>query len=137
MTAPVAPETVAVAPRRWVAGGLLAATIVAGLATHAWLPDSPASDITGDALYAVAAYLAIVLIAPRLPALAVGGIALGWCIGVELFQLTGLPVQWGETFPALMLLLGTVFDPRDLLVYAIAVIAACGVDMLVRSARRR
>ena len=137
MTAPAAPEGVAVATRRLVAGALLAVTVVAGLAMHALLPDDAASDITGDALYAFAAYLAIVVIAPRLHALAVAGIALGWCIAVELFQFTGLPTAWGAMLPALRLVLGTAFDPRDLLVYTVAVIVACGADMAVRWGRRR
>ncbi|MBW9094095.1 DUF2809 domain-containing protein [Microbacterium jejuense] len=105
---------------------LLAAVVAAGLLVHAALPDSAATDIAGDALYAAAAYLAVVLIAPALPALGVGGIAAAWCAGVELFQLTGLPLEWGARFPPAMLALGTVFDARDLVVYVvtIAVLAA-------------
>ena len=137
MTAPADRESVAVASRRLVAGALLAVTVVAGLAMYAWLPDDAASDIAGDALYALAAYLAVIVIAPRLPALGVAAIALVWCIAVELFQLTGLPTAWGTMLPALKLVLGTAFDTRDLLVYTAAVSAACGVDMVVRWARRR
>ena len=137
MTAPAPRTTIAVAPRRWIAGGLLAAAIAVGLGVHAWVPGGAASDITGDVLYAVAAYLAVVLIAPRLPPLAVAGIALAWCVAVELFQLTGLPIRWGAGFPPVTLLLGTVFDSRDLLVYALAVAGAFAVDAIVDSARRR
>lgn len=105
---------------------LLAAVIAAGLAVHALLPDTAATDIAGDALYAVAAYGAVVLVAPRLGALAAGAIAAAWCVGVELFQLTGLPLAWGAQLPPVMLLLGTVFDARDLIVYlvTVAVVAA-------------
>jgi hypothetical protein len=123
--------------RRWVALVLLGAAVAAGLAAHALMPRGAVSDITGDALYAVAAYLGVVVIAPRLPPLAVAGIALAWCMAVELFQLSGLPQRWGEAFPPLRLALGNVFDPRDLLVYALAVIAAFGADLILRSARRR
>ena len=135
MTTSPSPTTRNTARRRWVAAGLLAAVIALGLAAHAWLPGGAASDITGDVLYAVAAYLAVVFIAPRLPPLAVGGIALAWCVAVELFQLTGLPLRWGAVFPPVMLLLGTVFDARDLLVYVLAVSAAFAVDALLT--RRR
>ena len=137
MTASPRPTTSPVARRRWVAAGLLATAIALGLAGHAWLPAGTASDITGDVLYAVAAYLGVVLIAPRLPPLVVGTIALAWCLAVELFQLTGLPLRWGAAFPPVMLLLGTVFDGRDLLVYALAVAGAFVVDAIVAAARRR
>lgn len=122
--------------RRVVAALLLVATIAAGLLVHGLLPDTPATDIAGDALYAVAAYLAVVLIAPRLPPLAAGAIAAGWCVGVELFQLTGLPLSWGAQFPPVMLLLGTVFDARDLLVYVAAIALATAVDALLRISSR-
>ena len=114
--------------RRLVAVVALAAVIVAGLVVHGVLPDTSATDIAGDALYAAAAYLALMAVAPRLPALAVGGIAGAWCVGVELFQLTGLPLAWGAAFPPAMLVLGTVFDPRDLVVYVLAVAVVTAAD---------
>ena len=117
--------------RRVIAAALLVLTIAAGLVVHAALPDSSATDIAGDALYAVAAYLAVVLVAPRLPALAVGGIAVLWCIGVELFQLTGLPLVWGAEFVPAMLVLGTVFDVRDLVVYIATIAVATALDAVI------
>ncbi|MDR7113291.1 hypothetical protein J2X03_003188 [Microbacterium trichothecenolyticum] len=122
--------------RRLVAVLLLVATVVAGLLVHGVLPDTAATDIAGDALYAVAAYLAVVLIAPRLPALATGAIAAAWCVAVELFQLTGLPLAWGAQFAPAMLVLGTVFDARDLLVYVATIVLATAVDALVGKASR-
>ena len=120
--------------RRLVAALLLVVTIAAGLLVYGVLPDTVATDIAGDALYAVAAYLAVVLIAPRLPALATGAIAAAWCVAVELFQLTGLPLAWGAQFAPAMLVLGTVFDARDLLVYVATIILATAVDALVGKA---
>ncbi|MEV4688006.1 DUF2809 domain-containing protein [Microbacterium sp. LWH3-1.2] len=114
--------------RRVVAALLLAATIVAGLVVSGVLPDGTATDIAGDALYAVAAYLAVVLIAPRLRPLAAGAIAAAWCVAVELFQLTGLPLAWGAQLSPVMLVLGTVFDPRDLVVYVAMIALATAVD---------
>jgi len=122
--------------RRLVAALLLVATVAAGLLVHGVLPDTVATDIAGDALYAVAAYLAVVLIAPRLPALATGAIAAAWCVAVELFQLTGLPLAWGAQFAPAMLVLGTVFDARDLLVYVATIILATAVDAGIRRVRR-
>ncbi|WP_426324960.1 DUF2809 domain-containing protein [Microbacterium sp. E-13] len=133
--APAAPRR-AIGRRRLTAGVLLAVTVAAGLLVHGLLPDDAATDITGDALYAVAAYLAVVLLAPRLPALAAGIIAAAWCVVVELFQLTGLPLAWGAHFTPAMLVFGTVFDPRDLLVYFLTVALASTVDMLLSPVRR-
>lgn len=116
--------------RRLAAAGLLAGVIVAGLVVHGALPDTAATDIAGDALYAAAAYVGLVVLAPRLPALAAGGIAAAWCVGVELFQLTGLPLAWGAAFSPAMLVLGTVFDPRDLIVYVVAIAVATAVDVV-------
>lgn len=121
--------------RRIVAAVAFAAVIVAGLIVHGVLPDTAATDIAGDALYAAAAYLALVVIAPRLPVVAVGGIAVAWCVGVELFQLTGLPLAWGATFTPVMLVLGTVFDARDLVVYVVTVAVATAIDAALSRAR--
>jgi hypothetical protein len=114
--------------RRVAAALLLLAVIAAGLFVHGVLPDTAATDIAGDALYAVAAYLAVVLLVPRLPALAVGAIAAAWCIAVELFQLTGLPLEWAARFPPAVLVFGTVFDPRDLVVYVVTIAAVTALD---------
>jgi hypothetical protein len=114
--------------RRVAAALLLLAVIAAGLVVHGALPDTAATDIAGDALYAVAAYLAVVLLVPRLPALAVGAIAAAWCIAVELFQLTGLPLEWAARFPPAVLVFGTVFDPRDLVVYVVTIAAVTALD---------
>lgn len=63
--------------------------------------------------------------------------AAAWCVAVELFQLTGLPGQWGVAFPPLMLVLGTVFDARDLLIYVVAIALCAVVDAAVAALRVR
>lgn len=108
-------------PRRLVAAVLLLLTVVAGLMVHTAAPDGAASDIAGDALYAIAVYLAVVVVAPRLRVVLVAVIATAWCTFVELFQLTGVPAALGAEFPPIMLVLGTVFDARDLVIYLVAV----------------
>jgi hypothetical protein len=107
---------------------LLAAAISAGLLVHGLLPDNAVSDIAGDVLYALAVYAGIVMIAPRAAPVAVGGLALAWCVLVELFQLTGIPQRLGAAFSPAMLVLGTVFDARDLFVYAVVIIAVFATD---------
>lgn len=122
--------------RRLTAAGALALVVAAGLAVHAVLPDSAATDIAGDALYAVAVYLLVVVLAPRLRSLAAGLIAAVWCVAVELFQLTGIPLTAGAAFPPAMLVLGTVFDPRDLVVYVVAIAAVTVTDAALRARTR-
>jgi Protein of unknown function (DUF2809) len=121
--------------RRAAAGVALLVLIAAGLAVHTLLPDTVGSDVAGDALYAAAIYAGVVLIAPRLHPAAVAAIAAGWCIAVEIFQLTGIPLRAGDLFPPAMLVLGTVFDPRDLVVYPAAVFVAAAIDIAVGAAQ--
>lgn len=121
--------------RRVVAASVLAAVVIAGLLVHTQLSDTDATDIAGDALYAVAAWAAVVLVAPRLRPPVVGLIAAGWCVAVELFQLTGLPELWAIGCPPVMLVLGTVFDARDLVVYVVTVTVVTAIDAVV--SRRR
>ena len=124
------------ARRRLAAAVVLAATIASGLAVHRWAPDGAASDIAGDVLYALAAYAGLVLLFPRPRPWVVGAVAAAWCVAVELFQLTGVPERIGAAFPPAMLLLGTVFDPRDLLAYLAAIAVATALDTAFVAARR-
>ncbi|OZD55655.1 hypothetical protein CH252_07350 [Rhodococcus sp. 06-1477-1B] len=119
-------------PRRLTASLALAAVIAAGLAVHAFAPAGDLGDIAGDALYAAATYLAVVLVAPRAARRVVAAIAATWCIAVELFQATGIPRELAAHVTPLALVLGTGFDPRDLVVYVLAVAAVCGLDHAVR-----
>lgn len=123
--------------RRTAAAVAMAALVIAGLIVHLALPETSASDIAGDALYAAAVYTAIVLIAPGLRPIAAALIAAALCLAIELFQLTGIPLRLGVLFPPAMLVLGTVFDARDLVVYPAAVGVVWAVDALVRGALAR
>ena len=116
--------------RRVVSAGVLLVAVATGLAVHFQLPDTDATDIAGDVLYAVAAWGVAVLLAPRWSALVVGAAATAWCVAVELFQLTGIPEAIGTVFPPAMLVLGTVFDARDLVVYVSAVAVLVVLDAL-------
>lgn len=126
--------------RRLVAAGLAAATVLCGLSVRFAYPRGAASDIAGDALYAVLVYLIVVFVSPRTRPVVVAVIAALLCVAVEVFQLTGLPHAWAATFPPVALVLGTGFDARDILVYLGAVVVACASDCLVvhlRARRRR
>ena len=111
---------------------VLLLTVAGGLAVHSLAPDGAASDIAGDALYAVAAYLATVIVVPRLRTPLVAVVAAAWCTFVELFQLTGIPLTLGAEFSPIMLVLGTVFDARDLVIYLVAVVVVALVDAVLQ-----
>lgn len=125
------------AARRVLALCAVAVQVVAGLVVHGMLPDSAATDIAGDALYTGAVYAGIVLLLPRLGPARSGALAAAWCVAVELFQLTGLPIALSQTFPPAVLALGTVFDARDLAIYVVAAACAAALDSAVRSGRSR
>ncbi|WP_156366507.1 DUF2809 domain-containing protein [Microbacterium sp. No. 7] len=114
---------------------VVAVLVGVGLFVHFALPDTHASDVAADALYAAAVYAALVVLVPRWPRMVVAAIAAGWCVAVELFQLTGIPEQWGVVFTPAMLVFGTVFEPRDLVVYIVTIAVAVLADVLV--SRRR
>ncbi len=124
--------------RRIVSLLALLALVLTGLAVHLFLSDTAATDIAGDALYASAVYAFLTLVLARQRPIVVGAIALAWCVGVEVFQLTGIPLLLGASFPPAMLVLGTVFDPRDLVVYAstIGLMTATDVVIARRGAER-
>ncbi|MEZ3160939.1 DUF2809 domain-containing protein [Microbacterium sp. BWT-B31] len=123
--------------RRATALVALALVVTAGLSVHAVVPGGSASDIAGDALYAAAAYAVAVVIRPRLTALAAGAIAAAWCVGIELLQLTGMPLAFGAVFPPVLLVLGTAFDARDLVVYVVTVGLLVAADAAIGAWRRR
>lgn len=121
--------------RRLTAVGIGTATVMAGLAMRFALPRSAATDIGGDALYAVLVYAAMVFVAPRTRPATVALAAGAICAAIELLQLTGLPRAWAASFPPIALVLGTGFDARDIIVYLAAVTIAAVVDLV--TGRRR
>ncbi|QYF72394.1 DUF2809 domain-containing protein [Cryobacterium sp. PAMC25264] len=86
-----------------------------------------AGDLVGDALYAVLIFLIVSFIFVRMNSWRVAVIAILICTGIELFQLTGLPVEIAAVFPPARFVLGTAFDPVDLVAYIIGVLVAAGV----------
>lgn len=125
--------------RRLVGLCVAVLAIAVGLAVHLLASDGAASDIAGDALYVIAVWGGLVLLFPGWRSWVTASVVLGWSVAVELFQLTGLPLRWAGEWPPIVLVFGTVFDPRDLLVYAVTATAVGGVDDVARRAlvRRR
>ncbi|MGO2151585.1 MAG: DUF2809 domain-containing protein, partial [Microbacterium gubbeenense] len=105
--------------RRVILGVLALVVIATGLGVHVLAPGSFATDAAGDVLYAVLIYLLAAIVVPR----GAWAIALAWCVGVELFQLTGLPAQWGSPWT---LVFGSGFAWTDLVFYSVGVALAAG-----------
>ncbi|WP_156761285.1 DUF2809 domain-containing protein [Microbacterium karelineae] len=118
--------------RRLVLAVAAVVVIAAGLSVHTFAPDGFASDAAGDALYAALIHLLVAFLAPRWPSWRSGSVAVAWCVAIELFQVTGLPAQWGAAFRPLMLVFGTVFSASDLVFYALGIGAAAAVDVIIR-----
>jgi hypothetical protein len=125
--------TAALRRRGWLLGA--GALIIAiGLLVHA-TASGPAGDFAADALYAVLIYLIVAVLIPRAGSLLVAGIALAFCVAIELFQLTGVPSALAEIAPLTRLVLGTTFAPVDLVAYALGSGLAGASDAAVRHRR--
>lgn len=81
------------------------------------LDRSPVIDLLGSVLYVMLVGLVILLVRPSLPGLVIAAIALGITTVVELLQLTPIPAVIVESFPPARLVLGSSFDPLDLVAY--------------------
>lgn len=135
------PDTPSSPRRRAALAAASVGVLVTGLAVRLLLSGAWTGPV-GDVLYAVLVYLVIAFALPRRSPLTVGVLAVAVCVGVELFQLTGLPAAWAQTFPPTRLLLGTTFTPGDLPLYALGGTAAAALDaaagnLASRWARRR
>ena len=116
---------------------LAGVTIVVGLAVHVGrLPLSlRLRDATGDALWAMMMFwwigAALPLVRPMVRAL----LGIGVCVAVELSQLYHVP--WLDASRATTpghLVLGSGFDARDLVAYAVGVAVAFGIDRRLQRA---
>ncbi|MCC3270309.1 DUF2809 domain-containing protein [Arthrobacter gengyunqii] len=129
---PPRPSPRRVAVRRVSLAAAVAATVAAGLWARTGLAGT-AGDAAGGVLYAVLIYLVLAFAAPRARCTTVAVAAVVLCAGIELFQLTPWPAQWGEQWPPLRLVFGTTFNPWDLPAYGAGAAAACLVDALVKN----
>ncbi|GAB2612421.1 hypothetical protein GCM10027067_24980 [Pseudactinotalea suaedae] len=93
---------------------MLVVVVLVGLAVQpfrqlAW------TDGVGTLAYGAAAVAVAALALPRRGALLPGAIGTGLACAVEILQLTGVPAALSERFPPAALLLGSSFDPVDVL----------------------
>jgi len=89
----------------------------------------------GDALYAVAVYLAVGLLGPRLRAPRLAAIALAISFAVEFFQATGIPAQYAR-YALVRWCIGTQFAVHDLICYVVGVACIALADSIVSRIRQ-
>lgn len=108
-----------------------AAAFVLGLLVHfqgSWIPGA-ARDIIGDAMWAMMIACWISAIAPQQRPAVRYVSALVVCFAVETSQLWHAPVlEYARSTRLGPLLLGSGFDPRDFLAYALGILAFVSVD---------
>ena len=113
---------------------LAAGTIAIGLAVYlrGGVLGATTRDVLGDALWAAMIFWLVGAVAPRAPVLRRGATSFGICVAVELGQLIRAPwlVAIRDTTLG-HLMLGSGFDPRDLLAYAGGVSAAFLAERIV------
>ncbi len=123
---------------RWIYAAAALATIALGLLVHfhgAGLGNT-LQDKMGDALWAAMIFWWVGLAAPGARLLVRSGVASAICGAVELSQLIHSPAldSLRATLPG-RLMLGSGFDPRDLLAYAVGVVGAALVETGIRRGR--
>ena len=114
---------------------LALATIALGLAVHLYGSAlGPAiQDVVGDALWAMMVAWWIGVLAPGAPLLQRSTVALAIAFAVELSQLYHTPTLDAIRSTTLgALVLGSGFDPRDLVAYALGVLLAYRIERAMR-----
>lgn len=89
----------------------------------------------GTSLWAIALYFSLRVVAARAGACVLASVALVIALGVELFQLTGVPRDLAAMQPLSRLFLGSDFDPQDLFWLGLGVAIAWLIDVVCLRAR--
>lgn len=122
---------------RYLAAALL--TVVVGLGVHfggSFIPPA-ARDVIGDALWAMMMLWWISALSPRSPLAVRAGVALGISWIVELGQRYHTPSLDAARSTTLgSLIFGSGFDARDLVAYAVGVLAGAALETVVRRRRQ-
>lgn len=116
---------------------LAALTIAAGLLVHRGVVPLPpdARDVAGDALWAAMIFWGTGVLAPRGRVAWRAAAAIGACVAIELGQLVRTPALDALRATTIgHLVLGSSFDGRDLLAYALGVALAAAYASRVRPA---
>jgi hypothetical protein len=119
---------------RWLLA--MAVTVALGLASRLYPVGWFLWDrVTGEVLYAVAAYLALVVFLSRKPPWFIAVVAFGCCLAVELFKLTGIPAENQQLF-LVRWFLGMTFSVVNLGYYFIGVVLIAFADGATRGSKR-
>ncbi len=102
-------------------------SVVLGLSIRTF-SDAAWTGPAGDGLYAVLVYVLVAILIPSKPKALIAAVAVTACVMIELFQLTGIPAELGESWPPFRLVLGTTFGAADLFAYAGGAAVAYAVD---------
>jgi hypothetical protein len=116
---------------------LALSTIVCGLTVHRGGLPPALRDVLGDALWAAMLAWWIGALAPVRPLRVRAALAYALCVAVELSQRVHTPQLDALRATTLgHLVLGRDFDARDLAAYALGVVAAAALEVVLRRARR-
>lgn len=116
---------------RILAGAAAVVVLAAGLSVRAFAGGAFAK-YAGVALYAALVYALVVVVAPGRRPVVVAALALGFCWAVELAQLTPWPAALSARSVVARLVLGSTFNPPDLMWYAVGVAAMLALHRAVR-----
>lgn len=111
-------------------------TVAAGLGVRAVL-DGPVANVAGVALWTVLVAVILVWLRPRMRPRSVLGWSLAIGVGVELLQLTGLPLRLYRIHPLFALVLGTSFQLEDLPGYLLGAALGATLQAIHRRQGRR
>jgi len=123
--------------RRSRVGLVLLALLIVGLGLigRFALPGA-AGDVAGGLLYAALVYVVAAIVGPSAPVGRLAVVALAVVLGLELFQLTGVPAAIGDAFAPARLVLGSTFVASDLVVGAAGVALMATTDAVLAESRR-
>ena len=96
------------------------------------LTDGAVAKVGGDALYAVAVHLLVLLIRPATRPGTAAALTAGICWLVEFAQLTPFPAWASQRSIVARLVLGSTFQAADLAYYLIGVLLIWSLDAAVR-----
>ncbi|WP_406007748.1 DUF2809 domain-containing protein [Streptomyces sp. NBC_00637] len=138
MTRTFRPYGGAADPGRTLRRTRLAAAVAAAstVATALGLRAVAVGDVAkygGDALYTVMLLTLVVLAAPRVTPPTAAALALAASWAVEFLQLSPVPAELSERSSFARLLLGSTFNPPDLIWYVVGAAAGCLVHTWLRS----
>src|SRR5262249_35869388 len=125
-------------PSRDKYAGAALITICAGLLVHlsGTALNPVVRDVLGDALWAMMIAWLIGALAPRAAVALRGVVAYGVCVGVEISQTFHTPTLDAiRATTAGHLVLGSGFDPRDLVAYLLGIATAVALEEIGRRSR--